>query len=248
MQKKKNSFVMYTDYMDHVNLLSMEQRGSLFTAIMCYAAENELPEMDGMTQMAFSFIKSQMDRDMEKYEKMVSKRSEAGKLGGRPSTKANALSEKAKKANGFSEKQMKAKKADNDNVTDNDTDNDNKKIMCKADASALFERVWKIYPLKRGKGQVSDADKRHLLDIGYDELERAITRYKADLAKETWKKPQNGSTFFHSGYVDYLDANYEPVDNQQVQPRKNSFTSYPQRSYDYGELEEKLLNAEKRRQ
>lgn len=30
-------------------------------------------------------------------------------------------------------------------------------------------------------------------------------------------------------------------------PKKNSFTSYPQRSYDYGELEEKLLNAEKRR-
>lgn len=247
MQEKKNSFVMYTDYMYHVNLLSMEQRGYLFTAIMCYAAEKELPEMDGMTQMAFSFIKSQMDRDMEKYERTVSKRREAGKLGGRPPAKANGFSEKAKKANGFSEKQMKAKKPDTENVNDNDTENDNKKTMCKADASALFEKVWKIYPLKRGKGQVSDADKRHLLDIGYDELERAITRYKADLAKETWKKPQNGSTFFHSGYVDYLDANYEPVDNQPVPSKKNSFTSYPQRNYDYDALEEQLLNAEKRR-
>ncbi len=94
----KNSFVMYTTYAEHINLLTMEQRGLLFTAIMNYASGEPLPDMDGMTRMAFSFIKVQMDRDSEKYQATVEKRRESGKLGGRPSTKANGFSEKAKKA------------------------------------------------------------------------------------------------------------------------------------------------------
>ena len=76
--------------------------------------------MDPVTAMAFSFIKSQMDKDIEKYNETCAKRSEAGKLGGRPKKQ-----EEAKKANGFYEnqkKQGKAKKADNEYEYDNDND------------------------------------------------------------------------------------------------------------------------------
>lgn len=80
--------------------------------------------------------------------------------------------------------------------------------MCKTDALALFEKLWKLYPVKKGKGQVSMAAKQRLLKVGYEEMARAIDRYKADLEKDSgWRKPQNGSTFFNSGYVDYLDEN-----------------------------------------
>lgn len=34
-----------------------------------------------------------------------------------------------------------------------------KNTMCRADALALFERLWQMYPVKKGKGQVSDAQK-----------------------------------------------------------------------------------------
>lgn len=123
----KNSFVLYTDYLDQVELLSMEQRGQLFTAIMCYASEKSVPQLDGMVAMAFSFIKAQIDRDNEKYGATLEARREAGKKGGRPKKpeKANGFEEKAKKANGFSEKQTKAKKPDNDNVYVDDNDNVN---------------------------------------------------------------------------------------------------------------------------
>lgn len=114
----KNSFVMYTDYMEQVSMLSREQRGDLFTAIMAYASNTGLPNMDDVTMMAFCFIRSQMDRDRSKYQETIEKRREAGKQGGRP--KANGSDEKAKKANGFSEKQAEAKKADNVNVNEND--------------------------------------------------------------------------------------------------------------------------------
>lgn len=120
----------------------------------------------------------------------------------------------------------------------------NKKTLCKADAEALFEKVWKMYPVKRGKGQVSLAAKQRLLKVGYDELVRAVDRYKADLEKDNeWRKPQNGSTFFNSGYIDYLDENYAlPVASKQK--GNNKFNHFQQREYSrnqISELESQLL-------
>ena len=81
----------------------------------------------------------------------------------------------------------------------------------KADVEAFFESVWNLYPVKKGKGQVSDTKRKALFKIGFDELERAINRYLTELKKDaSWRKPQNGSTFFNSGYVDYLDENFVP--------------------------------------
>lgn len=108
--------------------------------------------------------------------------------------------------------------------------------MCKADALALFERLWKLYPCKKGKGQVSDAGKKRLLQIGFDEMSRTIERYLAELEKDKdWRKPQNGSTFFNSGYIDYLDANYEEQPKQTKS--KLPFNDFSQREYDQTELE-----------
>lgn len=120
---------------------------------------------------------------------------------------------------------------------------ENKNTMCKADACALFEKLWKLYPNKRGKGQVSVTAKQRLLKIGYEEMSRAIERYKADLEIDSdWRKPQNGSTFFNSGYVDYLDANYKKPDPpKKSKSAKNKFNDFTQREYDMGALEKELL-------
>lgn len=118
----KNSFIIYTEYMEHIEMLDMEQRGILMTALMCYQMEQELPEMDGMTKMCFSFIKARVDRDNEAYQEKCRKNAENGAKGGRPK-KANGFEEKrtvSEKANGFSENPTKPKKADTD--TDIDTD------------------------------------------------------------------------------------------------------------------------------
>lgn len=94
------------------------------------------------------------------------------------------------------------------------------------DINAFFEDIWKLYPNKKGKGQVSKTAKERLLKVGYEEIARAIDRYKTDLQKDSdWRKPQNGSTFFNSGYVDYLDANYEPLDNVP-KVSNNQFNNY----------------------
>ena len=73
-----------------------------------------------------------------------------------------------------------------------------------------FERLWAAYPNRRGKGRVTDHKKRELFTVGEEQLMRCIERYLDELKRDEWRKPQNGSTFFNSGYVDYLDENYTP--------------------------------------
>lgn len=104
-----------------------------------------------------------------------------------------------------------------------------------------FERLWKQYPNKRGKGQVPDTKKKTLYEIGEEKIERALKRYLDDLSKDSsWRKPQNGSTFFNSGYVDYLDENYEKP--QEPKPQRNPASILAcERDYDFDSLEMQLM-------
>lgn len=104
-----------------------------------------------------------------------------------------------------------------------------------------FERLWKQYPNKRGKGQVSDTKKKTLYEIGEEKIERALKRYLDDLSKDSsWRKQQNGSTFFNSGYVDYLDENYEKP--PEPKPQRNPASVLEcERDYDFDSLEMQLM-------
>lgn len=110
----KKAFLMYTDNAAQINLLSDAQAGVLLKAIFARERDEELPEMDGMTQMAFSFIVAQMDRDREKYEETTEKRRQAGSKGGSKSKQTEAKASKSK--------QNQANEPDKDTDTDTDTD------------------------------------------------------------------------------------------------------------------------------
>lgn len=104
-----------------------------------------------------------------------------------------------------------------------------------------FERLWKQYPNKRGKGQVSDAKKKVLYQIGEEHIQRALKRYLDGLEKDvSWRKLQNGSTFFNSGYVDYLDENYEKPPEPKPQRNPASVLAC-ERDYDFDDLEMQLM-------
>ena len=85
---QKNSFVLYTSYKEHIELLSTEDKARLLDAIFDYADGKTDIEIDGMAKMAFSFIRQQMDKDNAKYEETCEKRRLAGQKGGM--AKANA--------------------------------------------------------------------------------------------------------------------------------------------------------------
>ena len=75
----------------------------------------------------------------------------------------------------------------------------------------LFEYLWSLYPRKRGKGQVSDSQKKKLHEIGKGRLEFCIDKFIKEMKKEKREieKYPYGSTFFNSGYIDYLGENEE---------------------------------------
>lgn len=81
---EKKSFILYTDYEVNFNLLSQNQKGDLMDAIFAYTNGKELEELDPIVQMAFTFIKNNLDRDIEKWNNRAEKSRANGKKGGRP--------------------------------------------------------------------------------------------------------------------------------------------------------------------
>ena len=88
----KKSFVLYHDIRGPLELLTDEERGKLFLAILDYSERGEAPDFTGALQMAFAFIQTSLDRDTEAWESKREKRREAGSLGGkqRVANQANA--------------------------------------------------------------------------------------------------------------------------------------------------------------
>lgn len=130
--ENKKSFILYADLIKVVEKLPDEIAGKLFKIVLRYVNDLEVYVDDILLEIAFEPIKNQLKRDLKKWENLKIKRSNAGKLGGRPKKEINQSTEneqnkELKKPNAFFDNQTKAKKAVNvnDNVTVNVNDNVN---------------------------------------------------------------------------------------------------------------------------
>lgn len=116
-KQKIDTFILRNDFFPQIKMLTREQRGDLLTAIFAYSTEEDMPDMDMVTQMCFGFIKASLDANSEKYQARCDKNRENGARGGRPSRKADGsennrtvsgeserFSEEANGKNGFDEK------------------------------------------------------------------------------------------------------------------------------------------------
>lgn len=106
----KQSIVIYTDLLQHVQKLSLDEAGAVFIAILNYSSTGEIPELSAAADMCFSFIRAQIDRDSEKWESIREKRALSGKIGGVASGKSRKQN-KANEANASSVKQNEANEA-----------------------------------------------------------------------------------------------------------------------------------------
>lgn len=137
----KDSFILYTSFYEPLKTLSEKQLGKLFKAIFEYQINGNTP-IDTDIQMAFAFIKNQLDIDNSKYQERIRKNAENGKRGGRP-PKKDTTDEKADGKNKSEKSERffeKAKKADNDNEYDNDYS-----IYINGREKVLSENLFKIY-------------------------------------------------------------------------------------------------------
>jgi len=130
----KQSFLMYCDYRQHFLLLSKEQQSDLLMFIFDYVETREAPNIDDkLVAMAFSFIKSNLDRDFDKYDKICNRNRNNGLRGGRPKNpvgypETQGNPEKPRETQRNPEK---PKKADTDTDIENDTDKKKKKKVYK---------------------------------------------------------------------------------------------------------------------
>lgn len=110
----ENSFVLYDDYWEHIKLLSETERSTLLTAIFAHRGMCKMPKLENGTKIAFSFIRSQLDRDTAKYTAICERNRINGAKGGRPSKNP----EYPLGYMGYVGNPNKPKKADTDNDTD----------------------------------------------------------------------------------------------------------------------------------
>ena len=78
--QNKDSFVLYTKYIDTFKELTDEQAGKLIKVILEYVNDMH-PEPEGLIKIAFIPIKQQLKEDLVKWKEEKQKRSEAGKKG-----------------------------------------------------------------------------------------------------------------------------------------------------------------------
>ena len=79
----KGTVLLYEDDENMFNLLPLEQRGILISAVLAYALHSKPPDFDDLAMhLAFEHIRLHIDRDAERYEEVRQRRREAGRNGG----------------------------------------------------------------------------------------------------------------------------------------------------------------------
>jgi hypothetical protein len=136
---ERQSFVLYYGQWQPIKDLSFEQKGIILDAIFTYQmTKKPVILTDKICQIAFNFIKNQMDLDANKYEEMIAKRKLSGKKGGLA---------KASNAKQTVAKSSKPYLNDNVNVNVNDNVND----ISITQIMFEFQEFWKIYDRKQRK-------------------------------------------------------------------------------------------------
>ncbi len=84
--------------------------------------------------------------------------------------------------------------------------------------SAYCDKLWSLYPRKKGKQNAYKKIPKLIDKYTYEQIERCINRYKAELEEDRTdiRFIKTGETFFNSGYVDYLDINYQEQHRSNV--------------------------------
>lgn len=153
MNDSKKSFILYAENINQISLLSDEEAGKIFKAVLTYAGTGEITHFDDrLLQIIFTIFQSQIDRNSEKWEETRKKRAEAGKKGGKQNQANQANASFAKQI-----KQNQANQAVNVSVSDNVSVNVNDNIpplsplggegVCESE----FETFWEAYPKKASR-------------------------------------------------------------------------------------------------
>ena len=158
MAQGKKSFVLYADLIHTIEKMPTDKAGELFKHILRYVNDQEPETDDLIVNLTFEPIKQQLKRDLQKFEDVKLKRSEAGKLSAELRALKKAEQELTNSTSVESDEQESTNSTVNDNVNVNDNVsvnvndikniNYNNTVISKNDA---FLEFWNIYNKKQDK-------------------------------------------------------------------------------------------------
>lgn len=212
----KESFILFTENKEQVDMLTTEQAGILLKAIFCYTSDEPLPDMDPLTKMAFSFIRAAIDRSDDRYQRRVESNRENGKLGGRPpKNKAVDVENNPKetqknptetqKPNGFFQNPPDP---DPDPVRDNYPERSVGESARAREGTPLekFLDRWKI-----SFNAIGNYSGGKLAGIDWDKV-------SAKVEVSSFLKQQKAIGFYIAHYADIIDGKYDDIVRPQKKP------------------------------
>lgn len=122
----RDTFIFYRDWLNALNDMPDNIQLEVYKSIAKYALDGTLAELSPLAKIAFSFVKPQIDRDIDKYNKVVERNRANGKRGGRKPKKTKRTQINPKNPVGYlgtQKTQVNPKNLDNDNDNVNDNDN-----------------------------------------------------------------------------------------------------------------------------
>lgn len=146
----KDTLIIYRDWWEALKSLPPELRFDTFDAICAYAFEGKQPE-DSIISAVTALMRSAIDRDKIKYEKVCERNRRNGIKGGRPKTQNNPNNPV-----GILETQNNPKQPDNDYDNEYDNNSSNEEILLKTKIKDIelekeFDAFREMYPgQKRG--------------------------------------------------------------------------------------------------
>lgn len=203
----KNSFVVYHNYRDVLEDLTDEQVGKLFRAMFDYEIDRVEPQFSGVLNIAFKFIKKDLDINLTKYDNICERNRQNGQKGGAPIGNQNAR------------KQPKQpKQPDNEDDNDNDivSKKERKNILQDIDISNTHAYTHESYDEIFESFGVSSILKPTLIEfikhcqlngkiVTNEKLKNIIVRLDMYHNEET-EKVQSVNNAIMGGYFDIIDG------------------------------------------
>ena len=245
----RDSFVFYRSFYEAIADLPDADLAACFRAISEYALNDIEPEVPGIAKTVFKMAKPQIDANTKRYQN--------GAKGGRPvksDADNNQTITKQKPNNNQTKPKCEIRKPnvnDNVNVNVNDNVNDNVSSGTSADTTVEYPyaAVIDYLNIKTGAKYLSTSrDTRKLIrercDEGfkYEDFMKVIDKKVQEWKGTDYEKFLRPSTLFGTKFESYL--------NQQgrlkvVNGSGTQFNNFTPRDYDYLELENALLDADK---
>ena len=136
---ERNSFIFYKGWREAIKDLPDDVRLEIYESIIEYATTGNLRGLKPMANIAFNFIKIDIDRDTEKYMSIVERNKSNGSKGGRPKSENPKEPKEPTKPTGLFGNPKEPTKPDNDNEYDNDYVDDNDSHLKKKETSPKGE-------------------------------------------------------------------------------------------------------------